>query len=125
MELFEDAPCSYYGSMDPSIKPTKGVATLMLDEYILRTIEKQKNIYQKELEAMVNSIRHTVENSARILQDEIKQTNDDIDQLRAWMKRMMKENKLIDPPVIPAKDMRDRKKKKVTKENAHSDGDLL
>lgn len=99
-DCFEEANCSYYGSLDEDVKPTQGVHVFMLDEHIKGTIEKEKDRFSKHIQHLIDNFNKTTNHLLESLTKKLDAHSKDIKSVNTYIDKIIKHNKLKNPPVI-------------------------
>jgi hypothetical protein len=98
-ETDRDYDCSYYGSLE-EVKPTYGVNYMLLDEYIARSVEKQKDIFKTK---MVAAFEVFTNKSTKMLRDNksaLKKINEKLDGNKKLINNIAKLNNLEVPKLL-------------------------
>lgn len=99
---------NYWGYME-EIKPTYGVHYMVLDEYIIRSVEKQSNSLKKELGNVISCFRKELETEVKYTRDKIDTLEKENTRLYKIIKKIADHNKIIieekthDNPAKPKK----------------------
>lgn len=62
----------YYGAYDPTIKPKRNLQYFMLDEYIKSSVDKEKDMFRKEITQIISEFKKLLLSLLKDLDDEKK-----------------------------------------------------
>jgi hypothetical protein len=101
MEAKNESPlCNYYGSLDNSIKPKYGVHLFMLNDYIERTMQEQKEKAKNDFQKMNDSFRKLNSEDVNVLKESVKVLSIEVKELSKLIKNIVTDNKLVMPKKI-------------------------
>ncbi len=88
---------SYYGKRDINVKPKIGVIDFMLDEHVLRTVEKEKDRFTKEVSSTIASFNKLLKEQMKKNEAEMKKVHSSVGDLTRFMYKIVDINKLKEP----------------------------
>ena len=97
----DGAPCSYYGSLEP-IKPKRGVAYFVLDEYLKRSIDNEVEKARKEFQHMNDVCRKAMSIEFKELERKVDKLDSALTALTKKLMSVITENELK----IPEKELK-------------------
>ena len=111
--------CTYYGSMDQSIKPTHGVGYFVLDEYIKDSVRTMESDATKNLNKIINSFNKTMPAKVNAIESELKRVNKFLEKKVSFLTNEIKKSddlikELISENDLKVKEIPDKKSKNKT-----------
>jgi adenylosuccinate synthase len=96
--------CSYYGGYYAEKKPTHGVHYLILDEYIRRSVDKERENFNKEIQKILTSFAVLQKQHLKQHTDELKKLSSFVYDINKLLKLIIKANNLIAIETVKQKD---------------------
>jgi hypothetical protein len=106
---------SYYSTWNVKNKPKYGVHYLMVDEYLKRTVEKEKESFNKEISKRIADFTRFIRQIMEKNSADIETLKDSFSETISFIYKIIDENKLKKIKFEPEK-KRVKKKKKVKEE---------